>query len=121
MEHSNIVRELMTVIQSRRKLSSDESYTAKLLGAGLEKITRKVREESLELIEAAFETDAQSHQHVVNEAADVVYHMLVLLAAREIEWTEVEAELQRRFGISGLTEKAARVKNQNVTEEEELE
>ncbi len=68
----------------------------------------KVREEAEEVIEAAAETDSAAHAHLTHEAADLIYHLLVLLSYREVTLDEVEQELARRFGISGLDEKAAR-------------
>jgi len=65
----------------------------------------KVNEEAGELVVAA---DRETDDRVVSEAADLVYHMLVLLACRGVELSQVEDELARRFGISGLDEKAAR-------------
>jgi phosphoribosyl-ATP pyrophosphohydrolase len=97
--------ELERVVESRKRDTSARSYTSRLLAGGVPAIGAKVREEAGELVEAAAnETDAR----VVAEAADLVYHLLVLLACREISLAEVEAELARRFGVSGLDEKAAR-------------
>jgi phosphoribosyl-ATP pyrophosphohydrolase len=76
-----------------------------LLAGGVPAIGAKVTEEAGELITAA---DHETDDRVVSEAADLVYHMLVLLACRGIGLSQVEAELARRFGISGLDEKAAR-------------
>lgn len=99
---------LEATIQARRGESSEKSYTAKLLAAGVEKIGGKIIEEAAELVEAAGEPGAEGRAHAVYEAADLIYHMLVLLASREIELGEVEAELARRFGVSGLDEKRSR-------------
>mgnify|MGYP006450598367 CR=1 FL=1 len=86
----------------------------------MDKIGVKVSEESGELIEAALELEAAAkaetsdseqteiQAHVVHEAADLIYHTLVLLAHSEIALEDVELELARRFGISGLDEKASR-------------
>ena len=84
------------------------SYTAKLLAGGVEKIGGKIMEEAAELVEAASEPEEEGRQHTIYEAGDLLYHTLVLLAARGVRLSEVEAELARRFGVSGLEEKASR-------------
>jgi phosphoribosyl-ATP pyrophosphohydrolase len=87
---------------------ADQSYTARLLAGGVAKIGAKVTEEAAELVEAADEPGDAGREHTVREAADVVYHLLVLLRARDIPLADVEAELARRFAMSGLEEKAGR-------------
>jgi phosphoribosyl-ATP pyrophosphohydrolase len=79
-----------------------------LLDGGVSAIGAKVREEAEEVVAAAAESGPGAHAHIVHEAADVVYHLLVLLAFSDVSLAEVEAELGRRFGISGLEEKASR-------------
>jgi phosphoribosyl-ATP pyrophosphohydrolase len=79
-----------------------------LFRGGLEKIGEKIVEEAAEVVEAARETGDDGRNHLIYEAADLVYHLFVLLGFREIRLAEVEAELARRFGISGLDEKASR-------------
>ncbi|MCA9229525.1 MAG: phosphoribosyl-ATP diphosphatase [Planctomycetales bacterium] len=92
-----------------RKASADEkSYTARLLAGGVGQIGSKITEEAAEVVEAAGEPGEDGRQHTIREAGDLVYHLLVMLAAREVTLQEVEAELARRFGVSGLEEKAAR-------------
>jgi len=90
-----------------RKADADakKSYTRKLLEGGPSKIADKVREEASELAEAL--TD-ESSERVVSEAADVLYHVMVGLLARGLGLADVEGELGRRFGISGIDEKASR-------------
>ena len=68
----------------------------------------KVERVEAELVEAAAESGRDANAHVVHEAADLVYHLFVLLAYKDIPLADVEAELQRRFGSSGLDEKASR-------------
>jgi phosphoribosyl-ATP pyrophosphohydrolase len=87
---------------------ADQSYTARLLAGGVAKIGGKVAEEAAEVVEAAAESGPDGRAHTVREAADLVYHLLVLLRARDIPLADVEAELARRFAMSGLEEKAAR-------------
>lgn len=88
--------------------STEKSYTAKLLTGGAEKIGPKVTEEAAELVEAASEEGDAGREHFIYEAGDLLYHTLVLMRWRGVELAEVEAELARRFGVSGLTEKASR-------------
>jgi phosphoribosyl-ATP pyrophosphohydrolase len=84
------------------------SYTAKLLAGGVAKIGPKVIEEAAEVVEAAAEPGDAGREHTIREAADVVYHLMVLLASRDVNLGDVESELARRFGMSGLEEKASR-------------
>ena len=100
---------------AERKAAGDgsSSYTAKLLAAGVEKIGSKITEEAAEVVEAAGEPGEEGRQHTIAEAGDVLYHLMVLLAARDIPLAEVEQELARRFGMSGLEEKASRTKTDN--------
>lgn len=101
-----------TIAERKAAADAGSSYTAKLLAAGVEKIGAKVAEEAGEVVEAAGEPGDAGRQHTIAEAGDVLYHLLVLLAVRDISLAEVEAELARRFGMSGLDEKASR-SNQN--------
>jgi phosphoribosyl-ATP pyrophosphohydrolase len=87
---------------------ADQSYTARLLAGGVAKIGGKIAEEAAEVVEAAAEPGVEGRDHTVREAADLVYHLMVLLRSREIPLADVEAELARRFAMSGLQEKASR-------------
>lgn len=100
--------QLEQTILARKNKTAEKSYTARLLAGGVEKIGGKIIEEAAEAVEAAGEEGEEGRQHTIREAGDVMYHLLVLLAAREITLAEVEAELARRFGVSGLEEKASR-------------
>lgn len=102
-----------TIADRRAAGAVGASYTAKLLAGGIPKIGPKVTEEAGELVEAAAEPGAEGREHTIREAADLVYHSLVLLAARDISFSEVEAELARRFNMSGLEEKASRKNKPN--------
>lgn len=93
------------MIASRKGDSPDRSYTSRLLAGGVATVGAKVREEADELARAAAD---EADDRVVAEAADLVYHTLVLLAARDVALGRVGDELARRFGTSGLAEKAAR-------------
>jgi len=97
-----------TIAARKAAGATSESYTAKLLAGGVAKIGGKVTEEATEVVEAAAELGEDGRLHTVCEAGDLLYHLLVLLAARDISLSEVEAELARRFNMSGLEEKASR-------------
>jgi phosphoribosyl-ATP pyrophosphohydrolase len=99
------LEELDDRLAERAKASPDESYTAKLLRDGVDRCARKFGEEAIETIVAAVARDKTG---VANEAADVFYHLLVLLRAADVPLSEVVAELERRTGQSGLAEKASR-------------
>jgi len=92
-------------ISQRAMASPDESYTAKLLQDGIDKCARKFGEEAVEAIIAAVSRDEPG---LIAEAADVLYHLLVLLRTADVPLAEVMAELERRTGQSGLAEKASR-------------
>lgn len=98
----------MATIEDRRKNPPAKSYTTSLFAGGVSKIGAKIVEEAAEVVEAAGEPGDAGRQHLVYEAADLIYHLFVMLGHKEIPLGEVEAELARRFGISGLDEKAAR-------------
>jgi phosphoribosyl-ATP pyrophosphohydrolase len=103
-----ICQRLMTVIEERRANPSDRSYTSTLLAGGVETIGAKIVEEAAEVVDAARGTGPDAHKHLIHEAADLLYHLLVMLGHKNVQLVEVEAELAVRFGISGLDEKAAR-------------
>jgi len=105
---STVLKQLMTVLEDRKLNPPPNSYTAKLYAGGDTKIGAKITEEAHELVEAAGETGDQGRRHIVYEASDVIYHLLVLLAHHNIKLEDVEAEIARRFGQSGLDEKASR-------------
>ena len=100
--------QLMATIEDRKANPPDRSYTTSLFQAGGEKIGRKILEEANEVVEAAAESGNAGRSHFIHETADLIYHLFVMLAHRDVKLEEVEAELRRRFGISGLDEKAAR-------------
>lgn len=93
-----------TIVQ-RRGGDPDSSYVAKLHARGLPLIARKLGEEAVEAVVAAL---AEDRSELVGEAADVIFHLMVLLSAKDIALAEVLAELDRREGVSGLDEKASR-------------
>lgn len=102
-----VITQLFEVIKSRKGAPAEESYTASLFAKGDNQILKKIGEELTELIMAAALKD---EQNTIYECADVFYHMLVLLAHRDIELESVFAELERRTGKSGLVEKRERKK-----------
>ena len=96
---------LAATIQARKGADPETSWTAKLLSKGPESCARKFGEEAVEAIIEAIKGDRAK---LTAEAADVLYHLLVMLAARDVPLDEVLAELDRREGSSGIAEKAAR-------------
>jgi phosphoribosyl-ATP pyrophosphohydrolase len=105
---SNVLHQLMSVLEDRKINPPPNSYTAKLYSGGDAKIGSKIAEEAHELVEAAGEIGEQGRRHIVYEASDLIYHLLVLLAHHNIKLDDVETEIARRFGQSGLEEKASR-------------
>jgi phosphoribosyl-ATP pyrophosphohydrolase len=103
------IRDLERRVQARAGESADVSYTRKLLDRGVDQCAKKFGEEAVEVAIAAVSEDRQS---LIREAADVLYHLLVVLHARGISLDEVEAELGARSRQSGLEEKAARKKTE---------
>ncbi len=96
---------LENTIAQRRGADPDSSYVSKLHSLGLPIIARKLGEEAVEAVVAAL---AEDRDDMVEEAADVLFHLMVLLSAKDIRLGEVMAELDRREGVSGLEEKANR-------------
>ena len=97
--------DLERIIATRAKAAPDESWTAKLLSEGPEKAAEKFGEEAIEAVIEAVRGDTD---RLTAEAADVLFHLLVMLHARGVTLAQVMAELDRRQGRSGLAEKAAR-------------
>ncbi len=90
---SQILDELYTTIVDRKNNPRAGSYTASLFAAGSDEIVKKVGEEAIEVIIAA---KAQTDQRVIEEVADLLYHLFVLLAMRDVTFAQVEAELEKR-------------------------
>lgn len=107
MTKRDTLGELAQVIRERRMANADSSYTRQLLDAGPARCAKKFGEEAVEAVIAAMEPDREA---LTAEAADVLYHLLVLLEARDIALSDVLAKLDARMGVSGLAEKAARTK-----------
>ena len=106
--------QLMVTIEDRKANPPARSYTTSLFQGGVDKIGRKILEEANEMIEAAGEPGDEGRSHLIYETADLIYHMFVMLGHRDIKLAEVEAELECRFGVSGLDEKAARQQKGNT-------
>lgn len=102
---TDAISRLAATIEARKTASPDTSWTAKLLTAGPEKAAEKFGEEA---VEAVIEAVRGDRARLTAEAADVVFHLLVMLAARDVSLEDVLDELERREGVSGLEEKAAR-------------
>ena len=101
----DILLRLMAVLASRKEADPDSSYVAGLYAKGLDSILKKIGEESAETIIAAKSGDKQQ---IVYETADLWFHCLVMLAQQNLDARLVLEELERRFGVSGIDEKAAR-------------
>lgn len=100
-----VLSRLAATISARKSADPESSWTAKLLAKGPEKCAEKFGEEAVEAIIEAVKGDRAK---LTAEAADVLYHLLVMLAARDVTLADVLAELERREGVSGIAEKAAR-------------
>ncbi len=100
-----VLASLADTIAARQASPAADSYTAKLLSDGVEKCAKKFGEEAIETALASMTGD---QVHITSETADVLYHLLVLLAACDVPLSGVMVELERRFGLSGLEEKAGR-------------
>ncbi len=101
----NALERLAATIEARREADPKSSWTARLLAQGPEKAAEKFGEEAVEAIIEAVRGDRERLTH---EAADLLYHLLVMLAARNVPLADVLAELARREGTSGIEEKASR-------------
>jgi phosphoribosyl-ATP pyrophosphohydrolase len=105
-----ILLDMFEVIEGRKTADPETSYTARLFAKGTQKIAQKLGEEA---IEAALAAVSESQERLICESADVLYHLLVLWAAKGIKPPLVWEELENRFGTSGLAVKEARKKNGN--------
>jgi phosphoribosyl-ATP pyrophosphohydrolase len=105
-----ILLEMFEVIEGRKTADPETSYTARLFAKGTQKIAQKLGEEAIEVAIAAV---SESQERLIRESADVLYHLLVLWAAKGIKPPLVWEELENRFGTSGLAVKEARKKNGN--------
>lgn len=102
-----VLTELATVLEQRKQESADSSYVASLYAKGLDSILKKISEEATEIVMAAKDGNKQQ---IIYETVDLWFHCMVLLAEQGLHPNDVLNELQRRFGLSGLKEKARRQK-----------
>lgn len=99
------LNDLAATIETRKSADPDSSWTAKLLAKGPEKCAEKFGEEAIEAVIEAVKGDRDK---LIGEAADSLYHLLVMCAARDVTLADIEAELDRRTSQSGIAEKASR-------------
>src|SRR5262245_64799337 len=109
MTEDDVLQRLATLISARRNESANKSYTRTLLDGGPERCAKKLGEEATETVIAAL---VQDNRALTREAADLIYHLLVLLESRCVSLADVLAELKSRMGRSGHAEKAARGQTQ---------
>lgn len=108
MSQSETLARLEATIAQRRAADPDSSYVAKLNAKGTGKIAQKLGEEATETVIAALTQDKAA---LVGEAADLIFHLMVLLGNKGVPFADVLAELDRREGVSGIAEKASRPKD----------
>ena len=117
IDYSNTLTDVAAILTSRKSAEPDSSYVASLYSKGLDAILKKVGEEATEVVMAAKDVEADVYNNgsknndkskIVNEVADLWFHTLVLLAQQDLHPNDVLKELDRRFGTSGLVEKASR-------------
>jgi phosphoribosyl-ATP pyrophosphohydrolase len=104
-QQNDILQAIYQVIQARKNSPDEISYTSSLLTKGIDKVLKKVGEEAAELIIAG---KGGERREIIYETADLLFHALVLLGYYDIDPEEVYTELRRRFGTSGIVEKASR-------------
>jgi len=105
---NDILKQLDTVLEQRKDADPDSSYVAKLYAKGLDAILKKIGEEATETVMAAKDGD---REQIIYEMADLWFHSMVLLSQQGLRSDDVLEELARRFGLSGLEEKASRTKS----------
>ena len=105
-EREDILQEVYQVILDRKANPGEDSYTSALMLKGIDKILKKIGEEATEVVIAA---KGGKHDEIVYETTDLIFHLLVMLGYHNIPPEEVYDELRRRFGTSGLAEKASRI------------
>ena len=105
MTMQTVFEQLTATIESRKAASPDSSYVAKLFHKGADSILKKVGEEATEVVIAAKD---ENREQIVYESADLLFHLMVMLAKYDLTLADVAGELARREGLSGLVEKASR-------------
>ena len=101
----DVLVRLAEVLEARKTADPESSYVARLYGKGLDAILKKIGEEATETVMAAKDGEGT---RIVSEVADLWFHTLVLLAHQGLQPGQVLGELERRFGLSGIQEKASR-------------
>ena len=104
----HIIIEIAEILEKRKESTASSSYTKSLFDKGLEEILSKISEESEELIQAAKDKNKNKKKKLIHETADLWFHTMVLLSYEDISAKEILDELEKRFGTSGLDEKASR-------------
>mgnify|MGYP001307318113 FL=1 len=104
-ENKEILSALMQTLNDRKKSDPESSYVASLYAKGVDAILKKISEESAETIMAA---KSGAREEIIHETADLWFHCMVMLANNDIDVEDILEELERRFGVSGLDEKANR-------------
>ena len=107
-DKNNVLDRLYSVIEAHKSSDPETSYTAKLFSQGLPSIAEKVGEESVEIVVAAL---VDNEKRVIEESADLLYHLLVLWAKKGIKPVDVWEELCDREGTSGIEEQATRIRD----------
>jgi len=105
MNMQSVFEQLSATIESRKTASPDSSYVAKLFHKGADSILKKIGEEATEVVIAA---KGENREQIVYESADLLFHLMVMLAQYDLTLADVADELARREGLSGLVEKASR-------------
>ena len=105
MNMQSVFEQLSVTIESRKTASPDSSYVAKLFHKGANSILKKIGEEATEVVLAAKD---ENREQIVYESADLLFHLMVMLARYDLTLADVAEELARREGLSGLVEKASR-------------
>jgi phosphoribosyl-ATP pyrophosphohydrolase len=105
---NDVLQQLADILEQRKQATEEKSYVASLYAKGLDSILKKIGEEATETVIAAKNGDKEQ---IIYETADLWFHCMVLLAQQGLGPEQVLQELQRRFGLSGLEEKAQRQKN----------
>ena len=105
MNMQSVFEQLSATIVSRKTPSPDSSYVAKLFHKGTDSILKKIGEEATEVVIAAKD---ENREQIVYESADLLFHLMVMLAQYDLTLADVADELARREGLSGLVEKASR-------------
>ena len=105
MNMQSVFEQLSVTIESRKTASPDSSYVAKLFHKGADSILKKIGEEATEVVIAAKD---ENREQIVYESADLLFHLMVMLARYDLTLADVAEELARREGLSGLVEKASR-------------